>query len=246
MQTKRRRRGAPTKPNIPDLIVATNRLGDLAQPGARVGNSEKAPPAEHRRLVLSRPQQEHRKCPRTSPSLLCSPAQPQPRPSPALHPPPAPWTTLPPREANFDQRTHFRAGRAEGRTRSCGRGRRRRGNCCRFCDLCGRSAAAGSWRGPGQTTTSAVPELDADRPSFLLPSLSLPSPPSHSSKMARGKAGNPERKQRSALHDVVAREYTIHLHTKVHGHGFKHVRPPTPRSRAACEAGELTRSEGVV
>ena len=32
-----------------------------------------------------------------------------------------------------------------------------------------------------------------------------------------------ERKQRTALNDVVAREYTIHLHTKVHGKGFKHV-----------------------
>lgn len=40
--------------------------------------------------------------------------------------------------------------------------------------------------------------------------------------MARGQK-NTERKTRSALTDVVAREYTIHLHTKVHGEGFKHV-----------------------
>lgn len=42
--------------------------------------------------------------------------------------------------------------------------------------------------------------------------------------MARGK-NTSERKTRSALTDVVTREYTIHLHTKVHGQGFKHVRP---------------------
>lgn len=41
--------------------------------------------------------------------------------------------------------------------------------------------------------------------------------------MARGQKTNAERKTRSALTDVVAREYTIHLHTKVHGEGFKHV-----------------------
>lgn len=34
---------------------------------------------------------------------------------------------------------------------------------------------------------------------------------------------NTERKTRSALTDVVAREYTIRLHTAVHGKGFKHV-----------------------
>lgn len=44
--------------------------------------------------------------------------------------------------------------------------------------------------------------------------------------MARSGKTPTERKQRSALTDVVAREYTIHLHTKVHGHGFKHVRLP--------------------
>ncbi|KAL8277290.1 hypothetical protein RQP46_010359 [Phenoliferia psychrophenolica] len=43
--------------------------------------------------------------------------------------------------------------------------------------------------------------------------------------MARGTKTNTERKTRSALKDVVAREYTIHLHTKVHGHGFKHRAP---------------------
>ncbi|BGP01443.1 60S ribosomal protein L31-B [Rhodotorula toruloides] len=42
--------------------------------------------------------------------------------------------------------------------------------------------------------------------------------------MARGQS-NTERKTRSALTDVVAREYTIHLHTKVHGKGFKHRAP---------------------
>ncbi|SCZ87693.1 BZ3500_MvSof-1268-A1-R1_Chr2-2g05159 [Microbotryum saponariae] len=42
--------------------------------------------------------------------------------------------------------------------------------------------------------------------------------------MVRTRQTKPERKQRSALTDVVAREYTIHLHTKVHGQGFKHVR----------------------
>jgi hypothetical protein len=42
--------------------------------------------------------------------------------------------------------------------------------------------------------------------------------------MARGKLINTERKSRSALSDVVSREYTIHLHTRVHGVGFKHVR----------------------
>lgn len=42
--------------------------------------------------------------------------------------------------------------------------------------------------------------------------------------MARGK-NTSERKTRSALTDVVAREYTIHLHTKVHGKGFKHRAP---------------------
>lgn len=42
--------------------------------------------------------------------------------------------------------------------------------------------------------------------------------------MARGKLINTERKARSALTDVVSREYTIHLHTRVHGVGFKHVR----------------------
>ncbi|GAA5929925.1 hypothetical protein JCM21900_002133 [Sporobolomyces salmonicolor] len=42
--------------------------------------------------------------------------------------------------------------------------------------------------------------------------------------MARGK-NTSERKTRSALTDVVAREYTIHLHTKVHGQGFKHRAP---------------------
>jgi hypothetical protein len=36
---------------------------------------------------------------------------------------------------------------------------------------------------------------------------------------------NTERKTRSALTDVVAREYTIRLHTAVHGKGFKHVGP---------------------
>ncbi|KAG0658654.1 hypothetical protein C6P46_005648, partial [Rhodotorula mucilaginosa] len=38
-------------------------------------------------------------------------------------------------------------------------------------------------------------------------------------EMARN---NTERKTRSALTDVVAREYTIRLHTAVHGKGFKH------------------------
>lgn len=33
-----------------------------------------------------------------------------------------------------------------------------------------------------------------------------------------------ERKTRSALSDVVTREYTIHLHKHVHGLGFKKVR----------------------
>lgn len=47
-------------------------------------------------------------------------------------------------------------------------------------------------------------------------------------KMAPRGKNTPERKQRSALSDVVAREYTIHLHTRVHGHGFKHVRPLVP------------------
>lgn len=47
--------------------------------------------------------------------------------------------------------------------------------------------------------------------------------------MARGQ-NKTERKTRSALTDVVAREYTIHLHTKVHGKGFKHVGPPAPPS----------------
>lgn len=42
--------------------------------------------------------------------------------------------------------------------------------------------------------------------------------------MARSGKPQTERKQRSALADVVSREYTIHLHTRVHGHGFKHVR----------------------
>ncbi|KAM0750816.1 hypothetical protein T439DRAFT_240164 [Meredithblackwellia eburnea MCA 4105] len=42
--------------------------------------------------------------------------------------------------------------------------------------------------------------------------------------MARG-AKTGERKQRSAINDVVAREYTIHLHTKVHNKGFKHRAP---------------------
>merc|ERR1712230_161743 len=49
----------------------------------------------------------------------------------------------------------------------------------------------------------------------------LPTRPQPST-MARGQK-NTERKTRSALTDVVAREYTIHLHTKVHGEGFKHV-----------------------
>ncbi|KAK4046812.1 60S ribosomal protein L31B [Microbotryomycetes sp. JL201] len=42
--------------------------------------------------------------------------------------------------------------------------------------------------------------------------------------MARGKTTS-ERKTRSALQDVVAREYTIHLHTKVHGESFKKRAP---------------------
>ncbi|SCV70407.1 BQ2448_1801 [Microbotryum intermedium] len=54
--------------------------------------------------------------------------------------------------------------------------------------------------------------------------------------MVRTRQTKPERKQRSALTDVVAREYTIHLHTKVHGQGFKHVRsgsrPPSHASLA--------------
>ena len=37
------------------------------------------------------------------------------------------------------------------------------------------------------------------------------------------------RKARSALSDVVTREYTIILHKRVHDMGFKHVRrPPVP------------------
>merc|ERR1712230_86526 len=51
----------------------------------------------------------------------------------------------------------------------------------------------------------------------------LPTRPQPST-MARGQK-NTERKTRSALTDVVAREYTIHLHTKVHGEGFKHRAP---------------------
>ncbi|GAA5983865.1 hypothetical protein JCM11641_006401 [Rhodosporidiobolus odoratus] len=43
--------------------------------------------------------------------------------------------------------------------------------------------------------------------------------------MARGQKTSGEKKQRSALTDVVAREYTIHLHTRVHGQGFKHRAP---------------------
>jgi large subunit ribosomal protein L31e len=62
---------------------------------------------------------------------------------------------------------------------------------------------------------------DHDR--FLLKDEALTlRPPAAASDMARGK-NTTERKTRSALQDVVAREYTIHLHTRVHGHGFKHV-----------------------
>lgn len=46
-----------------------------------------------------------------------------------------------------------------------------------------------------------------------------------SQAMARGNKNTSERKTRSALTDVVAREYTIHLHTRVHGKGFKHRAP---------------------
>merc|ERR1712230_225192 len=45
-------------------------------------------------------------------------------------------------------------------------------------------------------------------------------------KMARGTKTGGARKQRSALSDVVARDYTIHMHTKVHGASFK-KRAPT-------------------
>jgi len=43
----------------------------------------------------------------------------------------------------------------------------------------------------------------------------------------REKREKPEgkRKQRSALADVVTREYTIHLHKRVHSVGFKHRAP---------------------
>ncbi|ORX41265.1 ribosomal protein L31e-domain-containing protein [Kockovaella imperatae] len=34
-----------------------------------------------------------------------------------------------------------------------------------------------------------------------------------------------ERKTRSALHDVVTREYTVHLHKRVHGTAFKRRAP---------------------
>ncbi|KAK4055817.1 60S ribosomal protein L31B [Microbotryomycetes sp. JL221] len=47
--------------------------------------------------------------------------------------------------------------------------------------------------------------------------------------MARTK-NNTERKQRSALQDVVAREYTIHLHKKVHGESFKKRAPRAIKS----------------
>jgi large subunit ribosomal protein L31e len=38
-------------------------------------------------------------------------------------------------------------------------------------------------------------------------------------------ASAPVKKSRSALKDVVSREYTIHLHKHVHGIGFKHRAP---------------------
>ncbi|KAK9900231.1 60S ribosomal protein L31 [Cystobasidium minutum MCA 4210] len=44
--------------------------------------------------------------------------------------------------------------------------------------------------------------------------------------MARGgKTAKPERKQKSALNEVVTREYTIHLHKLTKGLGFKHRAP---------------------
>ncbi|KAG8958682.1 60S ribosomal protein L31 [Tulasnella sp. 419] len=39
-----------------------------------------------------------------------------------------------------------------------------------------------------------------------------------------------KRKTRSALSDVVTREYTIHLHKRVHGHGFKKRAPRAVKS----------------
>jgi len=41
----------------------------------------------------------------------------------------------------------------------------------------------------------------------------------------REKTDGKQRKQRSALADVVTREYTIHLHKRVHSVGFKHRAP---------------------
>jgi len=49
----------------------------------------------------------------------------------------------------------------------------------------------------------------------------------------REKPADKQRKQRSALADVVTREYTIHLHKHVHSIGFKH-RAPTA-VKAVCK-----------
>jgi large subunit ribosomal protein L31e len=58
-------------------------------------------------------------------------------------------------------------------------------------------------------------------PSGLVVSSSTVQAPKTTSK-GKGKAGG---KTRSALQDVVTREYTIHLHKRVHGRSFKKRAP---------------------
>lgn len=65
-----------------------------------------------------------------------------------------------------------------------------------------------------QFGTARTPKLPVQRLTLFPAFLSV--------EMAPNKS---ERKTRSALTDVVAREYTIRLHTAVHGKGFKHVGP---------------------
>ena len=58
-----------------------------------------------------------------------------------------------------------------------------------------------------------------------------------SSRILKRRANNQTQKTRSALHDVVTREYTIHLHKRVHDCQFKKSTPIPTLSRDV----ELTR-----
>ncbi|KAI4546822.1 hypothetical protein MG293_003377 [Ovis ammon polii] len=68
------------------------------------------------------------------------------------------------------------------------------------------------------------PSFATSQPSPLKPAQAQPQPP-HFLQMAPAKKGGEKKKGRSAINEVVTREYTINIHKRIHGVGFKKRAP---------------------